>query len=61
MAADATTWDVLTSIFTGIGGLGAAFGAGAAWKAASASGQAAKEAREAIALTARPHVFVNVY
>jgi hypothetical protein len=61
MPPDVTTWDKLTSIFTGIGGIGAAIGGIAAWRAASASGAAAKEAREAIALTVRPHLFVNVY
>ena len=58
MAADPTTWEVLTAIFTGIGGIGAAVGAGAAWNAASASSEAAREARDAMALTTKPHVDV---
>ena len=58
MPADPTTLEVLTAIFTGIGGIGAAVGAGAAWKAATASSQAAREARDAMALATQPHVDV---
>jgi hypothetical protein len=51
-----STWEKIAVVFTAIGGLGAMLGAGAAWRAASASGQAAHDARDALAESLKPHV-----
>jgi hypothetical protein len=54
--ADVSTWEKITSIFTAVGGLGAMIGAGAAWRAALASGRASRDARDALAASLKPQV-----
>ena len=47
-----STWEKVAAIFTAVGGIGAMLGAGAAWRAALASGQAARDATDALAAQA---------
>jgi hypothetical protein len=48
-----------TGFFTAVGGIGAMIGGLAAWRAASASGQAARDARDALAASLKPLVELN--
>lgn len=57
----ASTWDIVTSVGTAVGGLGAAAGALAAWKAALASRATSQDALEALALAMEPSVHMDVY
>jgi hypothetical protein len=63
VAADISTWEKVTAIFTAVGGVGAMLGAGAAWLAARASGQAARDAKDALAASLKPQVqlFLSQY
>jgi hypothetical protein len=56
----ASAWDVVTSVGTAVGGLGAAAGAIAAWKAATASRATSRDALEALAVAIEPSVFMDV-
>jgi hypothetical protein len=61
--ADVTTWEKVAATFTAVGGVGAMLGAGAAWRAASKSAEAARDARDALAASLKPQVqlFVTQY
>lgn len=52
----ASHWEVITAVGTAIGGLGAAVGAVAAWKAAAASRATSHDALEALAIGIEPSV-----
>jgi hypothetical protein len=56
VGSQVSTWEKVAAIFTAVGGIGAMLGAGAAWRAASASGQAARDARDALATSLKPQV-----
>jgi hypothetical protein len=56
LSSEVSTWAKVAAIFTAVGGLGAMVGALAAWRAASASGQAARDARDALATSVKPQV-----
>jgi hypothetical protein len=53
---DISTWEKVAAIATAVGGLGAMIGAIAAWRAAHASGQAARDAKDALAASLKPQV-----
>jgi hypothetical protein len=59
VSSEVSTWEKVAAIFTAVGGLGAMVGALAAWRAASASGQAAREAREALAASLKPNIVLD--
>jgi hypothetical protein len=59
ISSEVGTWEKVAAIFTAVGGLGAMLGAIAAWRAASASGQAARDARDALAASLKPHVHLD--
>jgi hypothetical protein len=56
LSTQVNSWEKIAAIFTAVGGIGAMLGAGAAWRAALASGRAASDARDALATSLKPHV-----
>jgi len=56
LSTEVSTWEKVAAIFTAVGGIGAMLGAGAAWRAALASGQAARDAGDALAASLKPQV-----
>jgi len=56
LSNEVSTWEKLAAIFTAVGGLGAMVGAIAAWRAATASGRAARDATDALAASLKPQV-----
>jgi hypothetical protein len=58
-SSDVSTWEKVAASFTAVGGLGAMVGAIAAWRAAISSGQAARDARDALAASVKPHVHLD--
>jgi hypothetical protein len=57
---DVSTWEKIAATFTAVGGVGAMLGAAAAWRAALASGQASRDARDALAASLKPQVHLVV-
>jgi hypothetical protein len=55
-----STWEKVAAIATAVGGVGAMLGAAAAWRAALASGQASRDARDALAASLKPQVHLVV-
>lgn len=57
----ASHWEIVTSVGTAIGGLGAAGGAIGAWKAATASRATSRDALEALAVGIEPSVHIDLH
>jgi hypothetical protein len=57
---DPSTWEVLTSIGTLVGGIGALGGAWAAWRAAVTSRETSRDALEALAVAMEPAVHIDL-
>ena len=58
--AEVSGWEKVTAIATAVGGLGAMLGAIFAWLAARSSGQAARDARDALAASHKPQVHLMI-
>jgi hypothetical protein len=60
LSSQVSTWTKVAAIFTAVGGLGAMVSAIAAWRAATASGRAARDATDALAASLKPQVHLAV-
>lgn len=56
LSSGVSTWEKVAAVFTAVGGIGAMLGGIFAWRAATASGRAARDAADALAASLKPNV-----